>query len=285
LGERVSKTPPNGITSKTYYDGPEIIGEKNIFTGIGYFVRGPGLDEIVATVSGNSVYYHYQDPQRSVVVLGNPQGGILASHAYEPFGLMRRREGQVTTYTTYTGRPLDAESGYYFLRNRYYDAATGTFVTPDPTGIAGGINLYSYVRNDPLNRTDPYGYEGSSFWSSLGAAMAADAVDWAIGSIAGSLVDGGSEAWTAAGLWQAAFSTPGDGPAAAEQGLQSVAGMFPGGNTAYTLMNGAIGAAVDNFFTNLSAAPTPGGQTAAQAAAADGRAQGVVSGMNDRHGL
>ena len=54
-----------------------------------------------------------------------------------------------------------AESGLHFLRNRYYDSRTGTFVSQDPIGVAGGVNLYEYVGNKPINFTDPFGLEPS----------------------------------------------------------------------------------------------------------------------------
>jgi RHS repeat-associated protein len=47
--------------------------------------------------------------------------------------------------------------GLQYLQQRYYDPAVGRFISPDPIGYLGGENLYSYVRNDPVNSADPSG--------------------------------------------------------------------------------------------------------------------------------
>jgi len=47
--------------------------------------------------------------------------------------------------------------GLDYLYQRYYDPAMGRFITRDPIGWAGGLNLYGYVGNDPVNAVDPLG--------------------------------------------------------------------------------------------------------------------------------
>ena len=54
----------------------------------------------------------------------------------------------------------DLDSGLSYLRNRYYDAETGSFLTKDPLGIVGGTNSYVYVSNNPVNLIDPLGLFG-----------------------------------------------------------------------------------------------------------------------------
>lgn len=86
----------------------------------------------------------------------------------------------------YTGREPDA-TGLVYYRARYYDPTLGRFTQRDPIGLAGGINPYAYVGNNPINYVDPDGtlfYQwhfgitlvaslktGLGFWQSLGLAF------------------------------------------------------------------------------------------------------------------
>jgi RHS repeat-associated protein len=74
-----------------------------------------------------------------------------------------------------TGKERDAESGNDYFMARYYNSATGRFLSPDwsakvqPVPYAKlddpqSLNLYSYVRNNPMSRTDPTGHCDSSKW-------------------------------------------------------------------------------------------------------------------------
>ncbi len=49
------------------------------------------------------------------------------------------------------------KSGLAYVRNRYYDPATGRFTQEDPLGLAGGLNLYGFAAGDPVNFSDPFG--------------------------------------------------------------------------------------------------------------------------------
>jgi len=57
----------------------------------------------------------------------------------------------------FTGRRCDPESGLYYYRARYYSPQIGRFLQVDPIGYQGGLNLYTYVENNPANLTDPLG--------------------------------------------------------------------------------------------------------------------------------
>jgi RHS repeat-associated protein len=59
----------------------------------------------------------------------------------------------------------DQEIGLYHLGARYYDPMMGRFLSEDPIGIAGGLNLYAYADNDPIGGRDPSGLSSCRYES------------------------------------------------------------------------------------------------------------------------
>ncbi|MFD2257167.1 RHS repeat-associated core domain-containing protein, partial [Luteolibacter algae] len=61
------------------------------------------------------------------------------------------------------GHHHHAKSGLVLTWYRAYDPVTATWLSPDPLGEAGGLNLYGYVGNDPVNYWDPFGLESCDY--------------------------------------------------------------------------------------------------------------------------
>ena len=55
----------------------------------------------------------------------------------------------------YCGEYVDEETGFVYLRNRYYDPSIGFFTTIDPA--MDGVNWYAYCGNNPTSYKDPHG--------------------------------------------------------------------------------------------------------------------------------
>ncbi|NOS73213.1 MAG: RHS repeat-associated core domain-containing protein [Methyloglobulus sp.] len=49
------------------------------------------------------------------------------------------------------------DNNLYYMRARYYDANIGRFISEDPAGFSGGLNLYAYVGGNPIMLLDPTG--------------------------------------------------------------------------------------------------------------------------------
>lgn len=73
-----------------------------------------------------------------------------------PWGEAAADTGAVTRLRM-AGQVYDASAGLYYMGARFYDPDLGRFISEDPIGIAGGLNLYAYAGNDPVNAMDPSG--------------------------------------------------------------------------------------------------------------------------------
>lgn len=68
-----------------------------------------------------------------------------------------RRRNTVVNNLRFPGQYYDAETSLHYNWNRYYDPNIGRYITGDPIGLEGGVNLFSYVGGNPVNFVDPWG--------------------------------------------------------------------------------------------------------------------------------
>jgi len=86
---------------------------------------------------------------------------------YAPWGKQRYAQHTTPTGYRYTAQRWDSGLGLYDYNARYYDPHIGRFISadtlvPDPASPQA-FNRYAYVRNSPLNRSDPTGHMDSAF--------------------------------------------------------------------------------------------------------------------------
>ena len=157
VNRRISKTV-NGATTQYVYDGWDIIQETSAGVKTNY-VRMPSIDEPLTRLDGTTIRHYVRDALGSVVGLADDSGTSVTTYVYDAFGTSAAIDETSNNPFQFTGREND-DTGLYHYRYRYYSPEMQRFISEDPIRLLGGINYYSYVQNNPVNRTDPLGLFG-----------------------------------------------------------------------------------------------------------------------------
>ncbi len=173
FGERIGRDE-NGRRTHYLLDGDDLLQEldERFQTRASYLYAD--LDTPLAlTAEGHRQFLH-QDATRTVIALSDEAGRLVARPSFDAFG-NRRSESDARSPLGFGARPLDAATGLYDMRARFYDPASGRFISPDPLpgSITDPVSLapYLYARANPLGFADPFGLESESAWSSVTSAM------------------------------------------------------------------------------------------------------------------
>ena len=171
VDRRVTKTVGSTVTN-FLNDGEDEIAEYGpTGTVLRRFVPGRAIndpiayDNCVGATAPNctgtvAVSFFATDHHGSVVAMsessGNPAtGGADGPFTYDVYGVSPSNMGGVPF--RYVGMYYDAETGLYYDRARYYSPALGRFIQDDALLYKDDLDLYTYVGNDPTDRTDPSG--------------------------------------------------------------------------------------------------------------------------------
>jgi len=116
-------------------------------------------DQLLAMIKpGETVYYFHNDHLGTPKILTDGNGSIAWKALYTPFGEAVASIQTVDNPFRFPGQYYDPETGLHYNYFRYYNPQNGRYITPDPIGLEGGINLFTYVGNNPVNRIDPTGH-------------------------------------------------------------------------------------------------------------------------------
>ncbi|NOT13920.1 MAG: RHS repeat-associated core domain-containing protein [Methylococcaceae bacterium] len=159
VGNRIQATR-NGIVTKYIYDASgNLLAEANANNVITrYYIYGHGLTALVDAIT-NDVYVFHFDGTGHTVALTNASQQIVNRYAYDPYGKLMAQTETIAQPFKYAGQVgIFAENNnLYYMRARYYDAGVGRFISEDPIGFEGGLNLYAYVGGNPIMLVDPSG--------------------------------------------------------------------------------------------------------------------------------
>jgi RHS repeat-associated protein len=159
VGRRIYKSSSSGTSIYTY-DWNNLIEETNSGGAVvARYSQTEDVDEPLAELRSGGTSYYEADGLGSITSLTSSAGTVANTYRYDSFGNVVNSTGTLSNPFQYTAREFDTETNLYFYRARYYDSATGTFISEDPLGFAGGRNDYDYVSNNSTASADPSGLE------------------------------------------------------------------------------------------------------------------------------
>ncbi|WP_405130286.1 RHS repeat domain-containing protein [Pseudomonas urmiensis] len=132
------------------YDGPYDIDQDPVWQ---YQPQAPAF---------NALDWYQCDHLGTPLELTDQHGEMVWRADYQAWGQAQVRLSEAAqrrkldTALRFQGQYLDVETGLHYNRYRYYDPQVGRFVSADPIGYAGGLNLYQYAPN-PVEWVDPLG--------------------------------------------------------------------------------------------------------------------------------
>jgi RHS repeat-associated protein len=162
-GLRAWKDTDSNADVRTYflYDGGVLLAEMDASGSIAAVNTWGANGLLSRRVSGTTTYYAY-DPQGSVTARLNSSQTVVSSDLYDAYGsLLAGGATDPYGYCGQWGYYKDSETGKTLCTHRYYDPNAGRWLTRDPIGYLGGVNLYAYVGHSPIANHDALGHKGT----------------------------------------------------------------------------------------------------------------------------
>ena len=162
LGRRISTTTLEG-TIRHVYDGAQCIADLDADGEVGVsYTWGEGIDNLLAVKVGGATYSPLTDVQGTVWGYVDASNNIVASFTYDAWGNILSATSSVPALVRnryrFQCREWSAATGLINFRARWYDPATGRWISKDPIGLSGGLNLYAFCGNDPVDKRDFSGH-------------------------------------------------------------------------------------------------------------------------------
>jgi RHS repeat-associated protein len=159
----IQERDQNNTPTVTYTRGKDIMGSLEQGGGVGGILA---RSEHGANPNNpnSHAFYHY-DGNGNVVCMINSEQAVMAKYTYDEYGNTISSSGVLAKRNVYrfSSKEFHEKSGLYYYLYRFYDPSLKRWINVDPIGELGGINLYKFCNNDPVNEVDYLGLKPSSF--------------------------------------------------------------------------------------------------------------------------
>jgi RHS repeat-associated protein len=123
------------------------------------FDKGGGINGLLNLRQASQGYTYLYDGKGNVVAVVDSSQLIAADYAYDAFGNLAGKTGNLNQPVCFSTKWYDEVTGFSYYGYRYYLPTLGRWASRDPLGEHGGINIYAFVRNNPVNLVDALGLQ------------------------------------------------------------------------------------------------------------------------------
>ena len=155
----VQERDANNVPTVTYTRGRDLSGSQEGAGGIGGLLARTSNSSLLTSDSSSAHAYYHADGNGNITALVNGLGTVVARYLYDPYGNLLAKGGALADANSYrfSSKEVHPNSGMYYYGYRFYDPNTQRWPNRDPIEENGGVNLYGFVENDPVNLHDPLG--------------------------------------------------------------------------------------------------------------------------------
>ncbi|MEW5817952.1 MAG: RHS repeat-associated core domain-containing protein, partial [Spirochaetota bacterium] len=173
------------VLRSVFWNGWQVVEERERTAEVGQplgeekvvrqFTDSAGIDEHICVeiygpdgASVEKTYWFHQNHRGDTVAITDETGSVVKRYSYSSYGEPYEVDdnGNLTPVEDlafliygFQGLAIDEETGYLYVRNRYYSAQQGRWLSRDITGYQDSLNLYESFGENPIVWQDPFGLQ------------------------------------------------------------------------------------------------------------------------------